>query len=46
MIRWQNFVQQNLMKYADFMSRIGSLKQRPASWKDVFFPEVHDRQGS
>lgn len=37
---------QNLMKYADFMSRIGSLKQRPASWKDVFFPEVHDRQGS
>jgi NitT/TauT family transport system substrate-binding protein len=37
---------QNLMKYADFMSRIGSLKQRPASWKDVFFPAVHDRQGS
>lgn len=37
---------QNLMKYADFMSRIGSLKQRPAGWKDLFFPEVHDRQGS
>lgn len=37
---------QNLMKYADFMSRIGSLRQRPASWKDMFFPEVHDRKGS
>jgi NitT/TauT family transport system substrate-binding protein len=37
---------QNLMKYADFMHRIGSLKQKPASWKDVFFPEVHDRSGS
>lgn len=36
---------QKLMKYADFMARIGSLKQKPASWKDVFFPEVHDRQG-
>ena len=36
---------QNLMKYADFMFRIGSLKQKPASWTDVFFPEVHDRNG-
>jgi NitT/TauT family transport system substrate-binding protein len=37
---------QNLMKYADFMFRIGSIKSMPEKWTDVFFPEIKDRQGS
>jgi NitT/TauT family transport system substrate-binding protein len=37
---------ENLMKYADFMHAIGSIKNRPASWKDMFFPEIHGAPGS
>lgn len=37
---------QNTMKYAAFMNKVGSLKNRPASWKDYFFPEAHDQMGS
>ena len=35
-----------VMKYADFMYAHGLIKVKPASWKDVFFPEVHDLPGS
>jgi len=34
------------MKYADFMHSIGSIKNRPASWRDLFFPEIHAAPGS
>lgn len=34
------------MKYATFMASVGSLKSAPASWKELFFPEVHDLPGS
>ncbi len=37
---------ENVMKYADFMHSIGSIKNRPASWKDMFFPEIHGVPGS
>jgi NitT/TauT family transport system substrate-binding protein len=37
---------ENVMKYADFMHSVGSIKNRPASWKDFFFPEVQDAPGS
>ena len=37
---------ENVGKYADFMHQIGSIRQRPASWKDVFFPEIHSAPGS
>jgi len=37
---------ENVMKYAEFMHTIGSLKKRPASWKDLFFPEVQAGPGS
>jgi NitT/TauT family transport system substrate-binding protein len=37
---------ENVMKYAEFMHSIGSIKKRPASWKDLFFPEVHAGPGS
>lgn len=30
---------------ADYMHRIGLIKKKPASWKDVFFPEVHALPG-
>ncbi|HSV19114.1 MAG TPA: ABC transporter substrate-binding protein [Casimicrobiaceae bacterium] len=35
-----------VMKFATFMARIGTLKQAPAGWKDVFFPEAHALGGS
>jgi NitT/TauT family transport system substrate-binding protein len=37
---------ENTMKYADFMQSIGSIRSRPASWKDLFFPEIHGAPGS
>jgi len=37
---------ENVMKYAEFMHDSGSLKNRPASWKDLFFPEIHGAPGS
>ncbi len=36
----------NTMKFVDFMHRIGTIKTRPASWKDLFFAQMHDRDGS
>jgi len=36
----------NAMKFAAFMASVGSLKEAPKSWKDLFFPEVHDLNGS
>lgn len=36
----------NVMKYADFMNQIGSIKNKPADWSELFFPEVHDQPGS
>lgn len=36
----------HIKKYADFMYGVGSIKHRPDSWKDVFFPEVHQLAGS
>ena len=31
--------------YADFMHRVGKTKRTPASWKDMYFPEIHDLNG-
>ncbi len=36
----------NVMKYVDFMYKIGSIKVKPDSWKDLFFPNVHNLPGS
>jgi NitT/TauT family transport system substrate-binding protein len=36
----------NTMKYADFMYRIGMVKVKPASWKELFFANVHNLPGS
>ena len=37
---------QQSMKLADMMYRAGSIKNKPASWKDYFFPEVYSLKGS
>jgi NitT/TauT family transport system substrate-binding protein len=37
---------ENVMKYATFMHDVGSIKNRPSSWKDVFFPEIQGAPGS
>jgi len=36
----------NVMKYVDFMLKTGSVKVKPDSWKDLFFPNVHALPGS
>ena len=39
-------VPENTMRFANFMHAIGSVKQKPDSWKDLFFPELHGMTGS
>jgi NitT/TauT family transport system substrate-binding protein len=34
------------MVYADYMAKSGFIKPAPKSWKDYFFPLLHDRNGS
>ncbi len=36
----------NIMKMVDFMHQVGRIKKKPASWKDMFFPEAHGLNGS
>jgi NitT/TauT family transport system substrate-binding protein len=44
-VHW-TLVPENTMKYADFMASVGTLKAKAASWKDYFFPEIYDVNGS
>ena len=36
----------NIMKMVDFMYKAGTIKVKPASWKDLFFPNMHNAAGS
>lgn len=36
----------NITKYSDFMYETGSISTKPKSWKDLFFSNVHRKQGS
>ena len=36
---------ENVMKYAEFMATVGTLKSKPASWKELFFPGIHGISG-
>jgi NitT/TauT family transport system substrate-binding protein len=36
----------NVMKFIDFMYKVGRIKKKPDSWKDMFFPEAHSLNGS
>lgn len=35
-----------MMTYVDFMNRIGMVKVKPASWKELFFPNAQNLPGS
>lgn len=37
---------QGFMVYAEFLHKVGRLKNKPASWKDMFWQEIHDLNGS
>jgi NitT/TauT family transport system substrate-binding protein len=37
---------ERVLPYAQFMHQVGILKNLPASWKDLFFPEIHALSGS
>ena len=37
---------QNVMKYVQFMHKTGAIKTGADSWKDLYFPNVHNLQGS
>jgi sulfonate transport system substrate-binding protein len=34
------------MKYAEFMARVGTIKAKPAGWRELFFPPIHGAAGS
>jgi NitT/TauT family transport system substrate-binding protein len=31
--------------FIDFMAKVGTIKNKPNSWKDLFFPEIHNVPG-
>ena len=35
-----------VLRTAEFMHRIGRIKEQPGSWKELFFENVHGRNGS
>jgi NitT/TauT family transport system substrate-binding protein len=37
---------ENVMKIYAFMNKVGALKNMPATWQDLFFPEVHALKGN
>jgi NitT/TauT family transport system substrate-binding protein len=44
-VRW-TMAPESTVKYAEFIHAVGTIKVKPASWKDLFFPEVHALPGS
>ena len=44
-VKW-TMVPEGTLKYAEFMHAVGSIKIKPATWKDLFFPEVYALPGS
>jgi NitT/TauT family transport system substrate-binding protein len=44
-VKW-TMVPESTMKYAEFMHAVGTIKIKPANWKDLFFPEVYALPGS
>jgi NitT/TauT family transport system substrate-binding protein len=37
---------ENVLKYAEFMQGLGTLRAKPAAWTELFFPEIHAAPGS
>jgi NitT/TauT family transport system substrate-binding protein len=44
-VTW-TMVPQSTVKFASFMHAVGSIKNDPASWKDLYFTDIHDLPGS
>lgn len=44
-VRW-TMTPEATMKFADFMTGVGTLKVKAESWKDYFFPDIYDLKGS
>ncbi len=44
-VKW-TLTPEHTMKFADFMHEVGTIKEAPQSWKDLFFPEIADLPGS
>lgn len=44
-VKW-TMTPQNSMKFAEFMHSVGTIKEKPSDWKELFFPEIHDVPGS
>lgn len=45
MMEW-NLEPQGTMKFAEHLYKIGTLKTKPASWKDFYLPIAHDLKGN
>ena len=43
-VRW-TMVPERTMVWAEFMASVGTLKVKPVSWKDYFWPEAHGMEG-
>jgi NitT/TauT family transport system substrate-binding protein len=43
-VTWTQTPQAN-MTFARFMHQVGSIKASPETWKDLYFPEIHDLPG-
>jgi NitT/TauT family transport system substrate-binding protein len=37
---------ENILNFVEFQHRIGQIATTTADWRDLFFPPLHDRQGS
>jgi NitT/TauT family transport system substrate-binding protein len=37
---------ERVFKYVEFMHKVGIIKTKPGTWKDLFFPEIHTAPGS
>ncbi|WBU31186.1 hypothetical protein OOZ54_06740 [Rhodopseudomonas palustris] len=44
--RYYDIVPRNTLALAKFMNDIGTIKTRPATWKELYFPEIHNLAGS
>jgi NitT/TauT family transport system substrate-binding protein len=44
-VKW-TMVPESTMKYAEFMHSVGTIKAKPADWKELFFPDIHGLPGS
>lgn len=45
-VDWSTSAPKGIFKFAQFMYQIKSIKRKADSWKDMFFPEVHQMNGS